>query len=98
NARVIAGLDDHSHDQILHRDPLADFDEHPGTRRTPRFLADGHFVFEHYLSLVERLEYGIRAHDLREACRGQLYVGVVRGKYITGIAVDKHVAFRADNR
>jgi hypothetical protein len=90
DAGVVAGLDDHPADQLVHRDGLARIDEHARAGRAPCTLRHGYLLIERDLFFLERHEYHVRAHQLRQRRRLEPLVGLLRGQNLAARQIGEH--------
>jgi hypothetical protein len=96
--RVVAGLHDHALDEGLDRDLRADLRERTGAFGLPGVLADHHGLFERQPLFRERLEHDVTGHELRDARRLHLLLGIARGDHASAVLVDEHVRARVERR
>ena len=96
DARVVAGLDDESLEQVRDGYPRVDLDEHPGSRCLPGLFADQDLVFQLDVAMPEFLENHVRGHDLGQAGRFQARVGIRLGEHPPAVHIDQQVTGRRD--
>ena len=94
DAGVIAGLNHHPFQQILHRYPGAFLNEHTRTAHAPRFNADRHHLLFGDIAGGDLLLHQIGGHHLGETGRRQLLIGVVFDDHLAAFGVHQQIAAR----
>ena len=74
---IVAGLHDHSAQQLVDRHRAAWLDEHPRTLGVPCRRRHRHALRRHDLAFAQRGERQVRRHELRERRRFAALVGVL---------------------
>ena len=97
DARVVAGLNDHAEQQVVHGYLTTHFYEHSGARGSPGDLADSHFIVETDGSPLQGTENDVRRHYLRQTSRRELHVRIHRCNFTTRCAVDDQVTLGPDD-
>ena len=94
DAGIVAGLDDHAAQQILHLHPAVDRREHARCARrrpagAPGIGADHEFVLELQPALHDLVEYDLRGHQLGQAGRRHQLVGVLLEQDRAAFGIDQ---------
>ena len=100
---VVAGLDDHSLQQVFDRDLLADLDVHRraaelGRRLAPGVFADRDQVIELDAAFLERVEHDIGGHQLGQAGGLLPRIRVERREHAAAVVIDNDEAARLELR
>ena len=95
---IVAALDDHALQQVLHRDLLADLDEHARTRHAPGPFAHRDLVVEADGAGLDLLEQHIGRHQLGDAGRFHALVGILLCQHPATVIVLQDIAPGADGR
>ena len=98
HAGVVAGLDDHALEQILHADPLANFDKHARAPGAPGLFAHEHLVLELDIALGDLPQHRVGGHDLGQAGGFQAGIRIGLGQHPAAVHVDQQVAAAGHRR
>ena len=93
---MAASLPDQAPQQVVEQDLRIDLDEHPRTRGTPRLFADRHGIVERCVAANERVESEIGRHELGQARRVELGLGIGLAEHDAARCVDEVVGFGVD--
>ena len=96
HAGIVAGSDDHAMGEVIHRDLLANLDEHAGTGGLPGFFTHQHLVVKADIAGFQFLEHRVGSHDLGQAGRFQALVGVIFRQHLATVEIQEQMAGGGD--